>query len=81
MYTWFATTNLPKFNNLDLAPLLNHLVAKKLVSAQLYLGTVQFGTEAYYSAKPVNFSVSSFQAKLGKVGKNKGSKRSVNLLE
>lgn len=44
----------------DIAPLLQYLTTKSLVSPDAQLGLVEFGSEAYYSQSNVTFSAGDF---------------------
>lgn len=61
VYTWVANRTLTIFD-MDLAPLFGFLAAKDMVPIDVYLGTVQFGTEIFSAENQVNFSVKSFEA-------------------
>lgn len=63
VHTWVANRTLTSFN-MDVAPLFGFLAYKGLLPIEVYLGTVQFGTETFSTAKQVNFSVTAFEASL-----------------
>lgn len=50
--------------DMDFAPLLGYLSYAKMVSSDIYLGSIQFGQETFYSPMDMNFSINSFQADL-----------------
>lgn len=59
---------------MDFAPLLGFLSAQNMVPADVFLGTVQFGTETFSASSPVNFTVTSYQASMKAVnGKTEGT--------
>lgn len=59
---------------MDFAPLLGFLAARNMVPADVYLGTVQFGTETFSASSPVNFTVTSYDASMeGVNGKSEGT--------
>lgn len=49
---------------MDFAPLLGYLSHKKMISNDIYLGSIQFGSETFYSQKEMNFSILSYEADL-----------------
>jgi hypothetical protein len=49
---------------MDFAPLLGYLSYAKMVSSDVFLGSVQFGQESFYSPIEMNFSIASFEADL-----------------
>lgn len=49
---------------LDVAPLFGYLWEKEGIPGDVYLGVVQFGTETFYSQTQMNFSMSSFEARI-----------------
>ncbi|WPA98044.1 uncharacterized protein RHO25_002655 [Cercospora beticola] len=63
VYSWVADQTSPTFD-LDFAPLLNYLQRREGIPEDVYVGTVQFGSETFYSDSPMNFSVSSFEAEV-----------------
>jgi hypothetical protein len=63
VYTWVANRTLTTFD-MDLAPLLGFLWYNGMLPVDVYLGTVQFGTETFSAVNPVNFSVRSFEARI-----------------
>lgn len=49
---------------MDFAPLLYFLREQNMVPADVYLGTVQFGSETFAASTEVNFTVTSFEASM-----------------
>lgn len=46
----------------DVAPLMGFLVDQQHLPSNVYLGTIQFGSETFYADNQMNFSVSAFSA-------------------
>lgn len=63
MYSWVTNQTLTTFE-LDVAPLFGYLWENEGVPGDVYLGVVQFGTETFYSKNQMNFSVSSYEARI-----------------
>ncbi|KAI5357511.1 putative glycoside hydrolase family 12, glycoside hydrolase family 11/12 [Septoria linicola] len=63
VYSWVTNQTLTTFE-LDVAPLFGYLWENEGVPGDVYLGVVQFGTEAFYSKNQMNFSVSSYEAQI-----------------
>lgn len=73
VHSWIANKTLTAFD-MDFAPLLDFLSQQNMVPADVYLGTVQFGTETFAALGEVNFTVTSFEASIMDMnGKSEGS--------
>lgn len=73
VHSWIANKTLTAFD-MDFAPLLYFLSDQGMVPADVYLGTVQFGTETFAASSEVNFTVTSFEASMNSTnGKSEGS--------
>lgn len=59
VFSWLATSNITNFN-FDVSPLLDYLTSHNLLPETTYLGSVQFGTEAFHATSNVTFSASNF---------------------
>lgn len=65
VYTWVSPSNETNFDE-DISPLLQYLWRNKLVSADVRLGLVEFGSETYHSAGNVTFSARDLSMSLRK---------------
>lgn len=54
VYSWYPSKNLTSLDNVDLSPLLHYLWRKEYLEESIYLGLVQWGSEAVHSAKGEN---------------------------
>ena len=63
MYSWVTNQTLTTFG-LDFAPLFGYLWKEEGIPDDVYLGTVQFGSETFSSDSQMNFSVSSYEARV-----------------
>jgi len=61
--TWVATVNVTDFAA-EVSPLLQSLWRNELVSPASHVGLVEFGSEAFHSARNVTFSASNFSIRL-----------------
>jgi xyloglucan-specific endo-beta-1,4-glucanase len=59
VFSWLATSNITNFN-FDVSPLLDYLTNHNLLPETTYLGSVQFGTEAFHATSNVTFLASNF---------------------
>ncbi|PSR86963.1 concanavalin A-like lectin/glucanase domain-containing protein [Coniella lustricola] len=59
VFTWVSTTDQLTFDE-DISPLLQYLWRNDLVSADVLLGVIEFGSEAYYASGNVTFSAGQF---------------------
>ncbi|KAJ9667399.1 hypothetical protein H2201_002600 [Coniosporium apollinis] len=55
VYTWMPETNLTSIN-VDVAPFIHYLWRKEYLAGGLYLGLLQFGSEAVHSAEGQNIT-------------------------
>lgn len=73
VHSWVANKTLTTFD-MDFAPLLGFLSARNMVPTDVYLGTVQFGTETFSASSQVNFTVTSYEASMRSTkGKSEGT--------
>jgi len=63
VFTWVATKKETNFTA-DVSPLLQSLWRTGLLSADSYLGLVEFGSEAFHASTNVTFSASGFSMAL-----------------
>ncbi|KAF7191537.1 Endoglucanase cel12A [Pseudocercospora fuligena] len=75
--TWVANRTLTTFD-IDVAPLFGLLASKGLLPEEVYLGTVQFGTETFAAAEMVIFNVTSFNASIRTVQTERGLGNATN---
>jgi xyloglucan-specific endo-beta-1,4-glucanase len=65
VFSWLAASNITSFN-FDISPLFDYLTSHNLLPATTYLGSVQYGTEAFHATSNVTFSASNFNLKVTK---------------
>jgi xyloglucan-specific endo-beta-1,4-glucanase len=65
VFSWLAASNITNFN-FDITPLFDYLTSHNLLPSTTYLGSVQFGTEAFHATSNVTFSASNFNLKVVK---------------
>lgn len=54
VYSWYPSTNLTTLSNVDVSPLIHYLWRHNNISEDIYLGLVQWGSEAVHSQKGSN---------------------------
>lgn len=54
VFSWVLPAVTTEFT-LDVYPLIEYLVAEKLLPASVYLGSIQFGVEAFYTTEVMSF--------------------------
>lgn len=54
VYTWYPGKNITTIRNVDLSPLIHYLWQHLYLDQDLYMGLVQWGSEAVHSAKGEN---------------------------
>jgi xyloglucan-specific endo-beta-1,4-glucanase len=59
VYSWYAKTNIKNFD-FDVTPLIKELSTSNFVPLNTYIGTVEFGSEAFFATENITFSASKF---------------------
>lgn len=66
MYTWLADQNITASIGIDYAPLLRYLVDNGMLAQDMFMGTLQFGSETYHADGKVRFIVERFDMQVEK---------------
>jgi xyloglucan-specific endo-beta-1,4-glucanase len=61
--SWMPDSNMQDFN-VDISPLLTALVQNSLIPPNVYVGRVDFGSEAFHSPSNVTFSAADYSMDL-----------------
>lgn len=64
MYTWLAAKNITASIGIDYAPLLRYLVDNEMLAPDMFMGTLQFGSETYHADGMVRFVVERFDMRV-----------------
>jgi hypothetical protein len=63
VFSWVTNDTITSFNA-DIAPLILFFPQYGYIPSDVYLGTIQFGTETFFASSKINFTVNQFSASL-----------------